>query len=193
MTITTILSNLHILQRLRSLGTSSAKVEQKLEHLKKEATGTHTALSLRSHGGTPITQLVEFYRLVSPWCDKSAELYELERELALIDYGQHLKARQALVSLAAQEERNLYGVNQTSTGETPTTETTFLGGYRCCGLPTKTVAEWEAKRPEYSTELALINELDSPTIMAVIDARASELLNDGLDRWYKLLFNLIAS
>lgn len=191
MAITTVLSNLHIPQRLRSLGNSSAQKE--LEQLKQEADKTHRALIFRSHGGTPLIQLVHFYQLVSPWGDMSAELYKLERDLARIDYGQYLKARQALVALAAQDERAPYGVNQTSAGETPTTETTFLGGYRCCGLSTQTVSYWESKRDEYTTELALINEPDSPTIMEVIDNRASELLNDGIDRWYKLLFDLIQS
>ena len=189
----TILSNFHIPQRLRSLGTSSAQVEQKLEHLKMDAKIDHRALSSGLVVAyTSLYKLVKFYSIVSPWCDRSSELYVLERKLALIDYGQHLKARQALVSLAAQEERNLYGVNQTSVGETPTVDTTFLGGDRC-GLPTNTVAYWENTRYVLGDQPALLGVANSPTIAQVIDSRASELLNDGLQRWNQLLQDLIDS
>ncbi len=188
MAITTVLSNFHIPQRLRSLGTSSAQVEQKLEHLKKKATGTHTALSLRSHGGTPLTQLVEFYRLVSPWCDRSAELIELERDLARIDYGQATKAREALVSLAAQEERNEF--NRTLPGQVPSMDTTFLG--ERFQLSTKTASYWESVREELGSKPAIIGK-PHPPVMEVIDDQALELLNDGLDQWYQLLFDLMAS
>jgi hypothetical protein len=85
MAITTVLSNLHITQRLRSLAKSSDQVKTELEKLKKEADKTNRSLIFRSHGGTPLTQLVHFYQLVSPWCDRSAKLYQLERDLARID------------------------------------------------------------------------------------------------------------
>jgi hypothetical protein len=193
MAITTILSKLRIPQRLRSL-VSSAQLEQKLERLKMVAQIDHRALSsgLTGLGGyTPLHRLVRFYSAVSPWCDRSTELYELERKLARIDSGQYTKAREALLALAAQDERYPYGPNQTSTGETPTVDTTFLGGDRC-GLPTKTVAKWEAIRAEYTTQPAIIGE-PHPTVMEVIDARASELMNDGLERWESLLQDLINS
>jgi hypothetical protein len=62
-------------------------------------------------------------------------------------------------------------------------DTTLLGGHRCCGLATKTVSYWESKRDEYENKLALIGQSDSPTIMAVIDERALELLSDGIKKW----------
>ncbi len=147
--------------------------------------------TLSSLQGTLPEQLVAFYRVVSPWCDMGSELYELDRKLARIDYGQYLKARQALVALAAQDERDLYGVNRTHSGEPPTAENIFLGNR--CGLSTKTVDYWERKRGDYTTQPALIGRSDSPTIMGVIDAQASNLLAYGLDQWTPLLQDLIDS
>ena len=189
MTIT-IESPLKIRRRLRA-AFSPATMEEHLIQLKEKANTSLMALEYLNE--TPCLNLVRFYQIVSPWCDRSAELYELERKLARIDYGQYLKDRQALVSLAAQEERDLYGVNQTLTGQVPSMDTTLLGGYRCCGLTTRTVSYWESKRDKYTNELALIGQPDSPTIMEVIDNRASELLNNGLVRWKSFLQDLINS
>jgi hypothetical protein len=115
MAITTVLSNLHIPQRLRSLGNSSAQKE--LEQLKQEAKIEYRALDLALIGAhTPPYKLVKFYMVVSPWCDRKTELKQLERSLYRIDYGQYDKARKALLAIGDQEARCRYGVNQTSVG-----------------------------------------------------------------------------
>jgi hypothetical protein len=191
MAFTTVLSNLHIPQRLRSLGKSSAQVREELEELIQTARIDHRALDSGLIGAhTPPYKLVKFYSVVSPWCDRNAELYELERNLARIDYGQFDKARKALKALAAQEERCSSGVNRTSSGQLPSVETTFLGNR--CGLWTNTVAHWEANRDEYETQLAIIGQ-PHPTVMEVIDAHASTFLSQGLARWKPLLQALIDS
>lgn len=185
-------SPLHLRKRLCSLTKSSTQVRTELGQLKQEADKTLNALILlHEYDGTVLTQLVIFYRLVSPWCDRGAELQQLKRNLSRIDYGQYTKACQALVKLAAREERSPCGVNRTSKGQVPSVHTTFLG--ERCQLSTETVSYWESVRDDLGSKFALIGRSDSPTIMEVIDARASELLNDGLERWYKLLFDLIQS
>jgi|LakMenEpi03Aug12_release.lakeMendotaPanAssembly.Ray.scaffolds.fasta_scaffold168115_2 hypothetical protein len=189
MAITTVLSNLRIPQRLRSLGNSFAQEE--LEQLKQEARIEYRALDLELvEAPTPPYKLVKFYIIVSPWCDRNAEIYQLERKLARIDYGQYTEARNALVALAAQEERCSSGVNRTSYGQLPSVETTFLGNR--CGLWTNTVAHWEANRDEHETQPAIIGK-PHPTVMEVIDAHASTFLSQGLARWKPLLQALIDS
>lgn len=185
----TIESPLQLRRRIGALlSPNLGKWLQGLQVGAKESLQTLTNLQ-----GTPPEQLVVFYQIVSPWCDRNAELYQLECKLARIDYGtRYLKARKALVALAAQEERCRYGVNQTSVGETPTVDTTFLGGDRC-GLPTKPVTYWEKKRNVLWEQPALLGVSNSSTIAEVIDARALELLNDGLTRWKPLFQALIDS
>jgi hypothetical protein len=191
-TQTQTLTGFHLRNRIRAIFSSTTPVEQ-LDELKNEAKQSLLELEYLYLIKTPPLQLVAFYAAVSPWCDRSAKLYQLERDLASIDYGQYEKARKALLALATQEERSIHGVNQTSPGQIPSMDTTLLGGHRCCGLATKTVSYWESKRNEYENKLALIGQSDSPTIMAVIDERALELLSDGIDRWSLLLQNIIDS
>jgi hypothetical protein len=190
MTIT-LESPLRLRKRLRATF-SPATTARQLNKLKDEAKQSLLELEYLYLIKTPPLQLVAFYAAVSPWCDRNAELYQLERKLARIDYGQYTEARKALVALAAQEERDLYGVNQTSVGETPTMNTTFLGGDRC-GLPTKSVTYWENTRNVLGKQPALLGVANSPTIAQVIDDRASKPLNNGLVRWKSLLQALIYS
>jgi hypothetical protein len=185
---TTIESPLKIRRRLRA-AFSPAIAAKQLNELKVEA--RKSLLKLKGLSGKPPIQLVAFYVTVSPWCDRCAELYQLERALARIDYGQYDKARKTLIALAAQEVRYSSGVNRTRRGETPTAENIFLGNR--CGLSTKTVDYWERKRGDYTTQPALIGRSDSPTIMGVIDAQASNLLAYELDQWTPLLQDLIDS
>jgi hypothetical protein len=191
MAITTVLSNLRIPQRLRSLGNSFAQKE--LDQLKYEARIDRRALDLALIGAhTPPYNLVRFYMVVSPWCDRKTELKQLERSLYRIDYGQYDKARKALLAIGDQEERCRYGVNQTTAGETPTVDTTLLGG-DCSGLTTNTVTYWEDNRYGLGKEPALLGVANSATIAQVIDTRALGLLTDGLVRWKSLFENLINS
>jgi len=183
MTIT-LESPIKIRKRILSFFSSNS-VKEELEEKAR-----NSLLALEGLKGTRPLQLVEFYQIVSPWCDRSAELYQLERSLARIDYGQYNKAREALVALAAQDERAPYGVNRAISGEIPTAENVFLGNR--CGLWTKTVAYWEATRAEYTTQPAAIG-LPHPTVMEVIDAQASTFLNQGIARWVPILRTLIDS
>jgi hypothetical protein len=187
MTIT-LESPLRLRKRLRAL--LSPALGEWVQGLQVGASGS--LLTLNGLQGTPPKQLVAFYQVVSPWCDMGAELRQLEQELSRIDYGQYNKAREALVALAAQEERAPYGGNQTSVGETPTMNTTFLGGDRC-GLPTKSVTYWENTRNVLGKQPALLGVANSATIAQVIDTRALELLTDGLVRWKSLFEDLINS
>ena len=190
MTIT-LESPLRLRKRLRATFSPNTMKEQ-LDKLKRWAYTDLLELEyLPGSDRTIPLNLVRFYQVVSPWCEMGAELYKLDRKLARIDYGQYLKARQALVALAAQDERDIYGVNRTHSGEPPTAENIFLGNR--CGLSTKTVDYWERKRGDYTTQPALIGRSDSPTIMGVIDAQASNLLAYGLDQWTPLLQDLIDS
>jgi ribonucleotide monophosphatase NagD (HAD superfamily) len=69
-------------------------------------------------------------------------------------------------------------------------DTTFLG--ERFQLSTKTASYWESVREELGSKPAIIGK-PHPTVMEVIDDQALELLNDGLDQWYQLLFDLMAS
>jgi hypothetical protein len=166
-------------------------VREELEELIQTARIDHRALDSGLIGAhTPPYKLVKFYSVVSPWCDRNAELYELERNLARIDYGQFDKARKALKALAAQDERDIYGVNRTYSGERPTAENIFLGERVC--LSTETVSYWERIRGNLGGKPALIMQPDSPaTISEVIDNQALELLTSGLNRWKPLFQALI--
>jgi hypothetical protein len=184
--VITIESPLKLRKRLLAL--LSPALREWLQGLQEEARGS--LLTLNGLQGTPPEQLVAFYQVVSPWCDRGYELRQFEQELSWIDYGQYRKAREALMAIAAQDERCCYGVNWTSSGETPTVDTTFLGNR--CDLCTNTVAHWEANRDEYKTQPAIIGH-PHPTVMEVIDAQASSFLSQGLARWKPLLQALIDS
>lgn len=184
------LTRLHLRKRIRAAFSPDNTAKQ-LNKLKDEAKQSLLELEYLYLIKIPPLQLVKFYATVSPWCDRSVELYQLERKLARIDYGQYNKARPALVALAAQEERDPYGFNRAISGAIPTAEDVFLGD--CYGLWTKPVSKWENERAILASEPAIIGQPDSPTIMAVIDAQASKLLNDGIDRWTLFLQNLIYS
>lgn len=191
MAIAQTLTGLHIRKRIRATF-SPATTAKQLNELKMKACTDLLALEYLLGGDETIPlKLVNFYQLVSPWCDRSAKLYQLERKLARIDYGQYNKARPALVALAAQEERDPYGFNRAISGAIPTAEDVFLGNLY--GLWTKPVSKWENERAILASEPAIIGQSDSPTIMAVIDAQASKLLNDGIDRWTLFLQDLIDS
>ncbi len=188
MTIT-IESPIRLRKRLRA-AFSPAITAKQLNELKQEA--YTSLLTLEYLNGNPPLQLVDFYKNVSPWCDRSTELYQLEGALARIDYGQYNKARQALVALAAQNERDLYGVNRTCYGEIPTTENILLGERYC--LSTEPVSYWEKIRGNLGDKPALIMQPDAPTtISKVIDNQASEILANGLNRWNPLFQALIDS
>jgi hypothetical protein len=212
MPITTILSNLRtkLHQQLRSLRDSS-KLKQQLFQLQKEA---HESLMILNDLGSRnyliLNDLVVFYKTVSPWCDRSAELYELERKLTLIDSGQHTKAREALVALATQEERN--EVNRTSFGQEPSMYTIYLGGACKVGFysyvfPMRKVIYWELKEIYWSDYLSKqrrklnsigqllplqrpIQELEYVDKIVIL---GWEHLHDGLERWESLLQDLINS
>jgi hypothetical protein len=186
--VITIESPLKLRKRLLAL--LSPALREWLQGLQEEARGS--LLTLNGLQGTPPEQLVAFYQVVSPWCDRGYELQQFEQELSWIDYGQYRKAREALMAIAAQDERCCYGVNWTSSGETPTVDTTFLGGDRS-GLTTNTVTYWEDNRNVLGEEPALLGVANSPTIAQVIDTRALELLTDGLVRWKSLFEDLINS
>lgn len=189
-TKTQTLTGFHLRNRIRAIFSSTTPVE-KLDELKQWAyTDLLELESLPGSDGTIPLKLVRFYQVVSPWCDRSAELYQLERALARIDYGQHNKARDALVALAAREERDLYGVNKTSREQRPSRETTFLGNRR--GI-WHSVSHWESQRAILATEPDIIGQPDSCTVMEVIDAQASELLDNGIERWTPFLQDLIDS
>lgn len=189
MAITTVLSNLHITQRLRSLTMSSDQVSVELEKIKEVVRRDETRLSLITAGGhTHLYRLVNFYQLVSPWCDRSVELYHLERALAHIDYGQYNKARQALVAIAAQEERDPYGVNRTVPMQVPTSVTTFVSSPW-----TKSVEWWEQNRKILEKEPYVIGESCSPTVMEVVDAKAKRIVQEGKERWTSLFHALVNS
>ena len=118
MTIT-LESPLRLRKRLRATFSPNTMKEQ-LDKLKRWAYTDLLELEyLPGSDRTIPLNLVRFYQVVSPWCEMGAELYKLDRKLARIDYGQYLKARQALVALAAQDERDIYGVNRTHSGEPP--------------------------------------------------------------------------
>lgn len=122
----TLESPLNLRKRIRAAFFHATMAEQ-LSKLKLKA--GKSLLTLEHLTGTTPLQLVAFYQIVSPWCDRSAELYQLERKLARIDYGQYNKVRQALTALAAQDERCLDGINRTSPGQQPSVHTTFLGKF----------------------------------------------------------------
>lgn len=182
----TIESPLKLRKRIRATFSPSTTVEE-LNQMRQEAYTSLLALDYLI-GTTPL-QLVDFYKEVSPWCDRSSELYELERKIARIDYGQHLKARKALVALAAQDERCRNGINRTSPEQAPSVHTTFLG--ERCQLSTEPVSYWESIREGLGSKPALIGRSDSPTVMEVIDAQASTFLSQGLARWQPLFQALI--
>lgn len=189
-TKTQTLTGFHLRNRIRAIFSSTTPVEQ-LDKLKQWAyTDLLELESLQGSDGTIPLNLVRFYQVVSPWCDRSAELYQLERALARIDYGQHNKARDALVALAAREERDLCGVNRTSQGQLPSRETTFLGNR--WEIWTQSVSRWDSQRTLLAAQPAIIGQ-PQPTVMEVIDAQASELLNDGIERWTLFLQDLIDS
>lgn len=188
-TKTHTLTGLNLRKRIRA--TFSTTPVKELNKLKFEADQILLELEYIDHNETPPLQLVAFYAIVSPWCDRSAELYLLEQALARIDHGQYLKARQALVALAAQDERAPYGVNRTSPRELPSRETTFLGNLELWLLP-QSVYRWESERTLLADNRAIIGQ-PKPTVMEVIDTRASELLDDGINRWTLFLQDLIDS
>lgn len=186
MTIT-IESPIKLRRRLRATF-FPAITAKKLNELKVEA--RKSLLTLKELSGKPPLQLVGFYQVVSPWCDLRSELYELERKLGKIDYGQFDKARKALLNVAAQDERCRHGVNRTSRGQRPSVENTFLGNR--LGVWTQTVSQWERERAKWDTEPAIIGR-PHPTVMEVIDAQASTYLSQGITRWTLLLQALIDS
>ena len=112
MTIT-LESPIKIRKRILSFSSSNS-VKEELNELQEKA--RKSLLVLEGLKGNLPLQLVEFYQIVSPWCDKSSELYQLERSLSRIDYGQYTKARQALMAIDVQNERDLYGINRAISG-----------------------------------------------------------------------------
>lgn len=185
----TLESPIKLWKRLRAAFSPDNTAKQ-LNKLKDEAKQSLLELEYLYLIEIPPLQLVKFYATVSPWCDRIDEIYQLERKLVLIDYGQYNKARQALVALTNQKERDPYGVNRTSQGQVPSSETTFLGNR--LGIWTQSVSRWESKRTLLAAEPAIIGQ-PQPTVMESIDAQASELLGDGIDLWTLLLQNLIDS
>ena len=188
-TKTQTLTGLHLRKRISSLTKSSDQVSVELGKIKEVARRDETRLSLITAGGhTHLYRLVNFYQLVSPWCDRSVELYHLERALAHIDYGKYLKARQALVALAEQDERDPYGVNRTVPMQVPTSATTFVSSPW-----TKSVEWWEENRERLVREPYSIGDSCSPTVMEVVDAEAKRIVQEGKEKWTDLFHAIVNS
>lgn len=95
----------------------------------------------------PLIGIVQFFRVVSPWHDRSDEIGKIILELQAVDYGQHSELIEKLSTFREHLRnagRDKYGMNRTKQGEAINDENVFLGNV--WGLWTRNVWHWKAEK-----------------------------------------------
>lgn len=131
----------------------------------------------------PLAQIVNFFRVTSPWHDRIREFGSLIATFDGVNYGQYVGVIATLRSLAshfAKAGRSDYGMNRTDRGEHISVNNVFLGGlYE--QVPTRTVFDWQQHKDDRVGQ-GQLNHYE------VVSVQAREFMRDHIGA----IVNLIA-